>query len=64
MKKQTVFYGVAYYDGSIAGSVVELFRKHADAVARASVIEKETDADPNESVGGVTVVELDTTKAR
>ena len=62
--QQTVFYGVAYYDGSISGSVVELYRQKEDAEARVKVIEDEIEENPDESIGGVTVVELDITKAK
>jgi len=63
-KQQTVFFGVAYTDGSIADSVVELFRKRPDAEARKAEIEAEIEEDTDSCIGVVTVVELDITKAK
>jgi hypothetical protein len=64
MKKQTVFFGVALYDGDVAGTVLDsLWKSEADANRRVNALEEEIREDGGEQ-GGVNVVEIDISKAK
>ena len=65
-KKQTVFFGVALYDGEMAGTVLDSIWKNAKAANRRVVALEKAIREDEEMCeeGGISVIKIDITKAK